>query len=77
MESKNTQAARKYFREMDKKAAISDAEKARRKTLEKTAKLRELRLAKEAETRAEEALKPKKKAKKTSRGKLPEFVREA
>ena len=60
MSSAKTAAERKFFREMDKKAALSEAEKARIATLNKTAKLRKLRLAKEAEELAEEATTPKK-----------------
>jgi len=49
---------------MDKKAALSEAEKLRKATLKKTEKLRALRLEKEAVERAEEANKPKKPARK-------------
>ena len=66
----------KFFRAMDKKAAVSDAEKLKKATLKKTAKLRELRLAKEAEDRAAEAAKPKAKKKSVKRKKLPAFERD-
>lgn len=55
-------AERKFFRDREKKAALSDAEKARKAMLEKTAKLRQLRLAKEAEERATQAPKPVRKS---------------
>ena len=45
----------KFFRALDKKAAVSEAQKLKKATLKKTAKLRELRLAKEAEERAAQA----------------------
>lgn len=77
MDSSKVAIASKIFSDMDKKASLSDAEKARNAALKKTARLRELRLAKEAEERAAEALKPKKKRNAPKRRKLPEFVREA
>ena len=55
-----TAAERKFFRDMDKKAALSEAEKFRKATLKKTEKLRALRLEKEAAERAEQAKNPKK-----------------
>ncbi len=61
---------------MDAKAAVAEVEKEKRDTLRKTAKLRELRLAKEAEERAVEAEKPKKAAKTPRKRGLPEFERE-
>lgn len=72
----NTQPSSKFFREMEKKAAVSDAEKTRNATLKKTEKLRELRLAKEAEDRAAETAKPDKKTKAAKRNKLPAFERD-
>ncbi len=72
----NPQPSSKFFREMEKKAAVSDAEKARKATLKKTEKLRELRLAKEAENRAVEAAKPAKKTKAVKKKKLPAFEQE-
>ena len=54
MKSKPSAAESKFLRDMDKKKALSEVEKERRATLKKTAKLRELRLAKEAAERAEE-----------------------
>lgn len=73
MDSKKAAKEERIFRTMDRKAAVSEAEKARKATLKKTEKLRELRLAKEAEDRAAEALKPKKKTKAKKRSKLPTF----
>lgn len=75
MVSKKEAAESRVFRTLDRKAAVSDAEKARRATLKKTEKLRALRLAKEAEDLAAEALKPKKKTKAKKRSKLPTFER--
>lgn len=72
----NPQPSSKFFREMEKKAAVSDAEKARKATLKKTERLKELRLAKEAEDRAAEAANPSKKKKAASKKKLPAFERE-
>ena len=66
----------KFFRAMDRKAAVSDAEKLKKATLKKTAKLRELRLAKEAENRAAEAANPKVKKKTVKRKNLPAFERD-
>lgn len=53
-----SQSASKFFREMDKRAAVSDAEKARLAKLEKTAGLKLLRLDKEAADRAAAAVSP-------------------
>lgn len=64
MTEKGTAAERKFFRDMDKKAALSEAEKLRKATLKKTAKLRALRLEKETAERAAEAENPKKPARK-------------
>ncbi len=75
MAAKKTSAEERVFRTMDRKAAVSDAEKARKAVLKKTEALRALRLAKEAEDRAAEALKPKKKTKAKKRTKLPAFER--
>ena len=75
MESKKSAAALKHFRAMEKKKALSEAEQAKKAVQKKTAKLRELRLAKEAEERAAAAVKPKKK-KAARRSKLPEFERD-
>ncbi len=72
---KNTAASRAY-RQVDAKAARAEHDKEKRDTLKKTAKLRELRLAKEAEDREAEALNPKKPAKKPKKRGLPEFERE-
>ena len=60
MSSDRTKIEQKLFRQMDKKAALSEAEKLRKATLAKTQKLRELRLAKEEAEKALEADKPKK-----------------
>ncbi|MEM8937251.1 MAG: hypothetical protein AAGC77_12665 [Pseudomonadota bacterium] len=43
MAEKGTAAEQKFFRDMDKKAALSEAEKLRKATLKKTAKLRAAR----------------------------------
>lgn len=67
MKKEASPAERKFFRDMDKKAALSEAEKARQATLKKTAKLRAQRLEKEAAERAEAAANPKKPAKKKKR----------
>lgn len=75
MVSKKTSAEERVFRTMDRKAAVSEAEKARKAVLKKTEKLRALRLAKEEEDRAAEALNPKKKTKAKKRSKLPTFER--
>ncbi|MBL4620503.1 MAG: hypothetical protein JKX88_10460 [Marinicaulis sp.] len=75
VKSTNAQPSSKFFREMEKKAAVSDAEKARKATLKKTEKLRELRLAKEAEDRAAEAARPA-KTKTEKKKKLPAIERE-
>ncbi len=66
----------KLFRTMDKKAAVSDAEKLKKETQKKTAKLRELRLAKEAEDRTAQGTKTKAKKKSVKRKKLPAFERD-
>lgn len=76
LSSKKSNAHDKVFRQVDAKAAVAEHEKEKRDTLRKTAKLREQRLAKEAEERAAEALKPKKAAKTAKKRGLPEFVRE-
>lgn len=60
MSSDMTKAEQKFFRAMDKKAALSEVEKLRKATLAKTKKLRELRLAKEEADKLLEADKPKK-----------------
>lgn len=65
----------KHFREIDKKAALSEHEKARKATLAKTAKLKGLRLVREAEETAAAALNPKKKRKAPQKRKLPAFER--
>ena len=64
MREKGTAAELKFVRDMDKKAALSEAEKLRRATLKKTEKLRALRLEKEAAERAAEEANPKKPARK-------------
>ena len=76
MASGKSTARDKVFRQVDAKAALAEHEKEKRDTLRKTAKLREQRLAKEAEDRAADALKPKKTAKTAKKRGLPEFVRE-
>ena len=76
MSSKKSNAHDRVFRQVDAKAAVAEHEKEKRDTLRKTAKLREQRLAKEAEDRAADALKPKKAAKIAKKRGLPEFVRE-
>lgn len=76
MSSQRTGNDDKFFRAMDRKEAVSDAEKLKKATLKKTEKLREQRLAKEAEDRAAEAAKPKTKKKAAKRRKLPAFERE-
>ena len=76
LSSKKPKVETKFFREMDKRAALSDAEKARKEELKKTAKLRALRLAKEEEERIAAAANPKKKAKKAKRRGLPAFERD-
>lgn len=68
----------KFFRAMDRKAALSEAEKLKKATLKKTAKLRALRLAKEAEEHAAEAANPKRAKKRTAKKrKLPAFERDS
>lgn len=66
----------RQFREADKKAAETEYEKNRKKVLANTAKLKALRLAKEAEDSAAAALKPKKTKKAVGKRKLPAFERE-
>ncbi len=72
----NKQPTSKFSKEMEKRAAVSDVEKARRATQKKTETLRELRLAKEAEERAAAEAKPKKKKRATKKKGLPDFERE-
>lgn len=72
----NSNAQNKAYRQIDAKAAVAEAEKEKRDALKKTARLRELRLTKEAEDRAADALKPKKAAKTPRKRGLPEFERE-
>ena len=72
----NQQPSSKYSKEMEKKAATSEVEKARRATLKKTESLRALRLAKEAEDLAAKAAKPSKKKRTTKKSGLPDFERE-
>ena len=55
---------------------MAEHEKEKRDALKKTARLRELRLAKEAEEREAEALREKKPAKKPKKRGLPAFERE-
>ncbi len=71
MDPKKADIAAKAFREMDKKAAVSDAAKAREAALKKTAKLRELRLARDAEERAAQPARTKRQA--AGKRKLPPF----
>ena len=52
-----TPAERKFILDRDKRAALAEAETARQATLQKTAKLRALRLAKEAAAQAEKTIK--------------------
>ena len=66
----------KFLREMEKKKAVSDHEKARRAKQKNTERLRELRLAKEAEEAAAEEANPTKKKKVKRRSGLPPFVPE-
>ena len=54
MAASKSNAYSKVFREVDAKAALAEHEQEKRAALKKTAKLRELRLAKEAEERANE-----------------------
>lgn len=76
MDPKKSSYLDKQFRDSDKKAAESDYEKARKQTLARTAKLKALRLAKEAEDEAAASLKPKKSKKAAGKRKLPAFERE-
>jgi hypothetical protein len=76
MAASKSNAYSKVFREVDAKAALAEHEQEKRAALKKTAKLRELRLAKEAEERAADALKPKKASKAPRKRGLPEFVRQ-
>ena len=55
VQPKNSQPGSKFFREMEKRMAVSDVEKARKATLKKTQALRESRLAKETEDQAADA----------------------
>lgn len=66
----------KHFRAIDRKAAVSEHEKVRKAVLAKTAKLKGLRLVKEAADNAAAALNPKKKRKAAAKKKLPVFERE-
>jgi hypothetical protein len=72
--SKKPDVATKAFREIGKKAAVSDAAKTRDATLKKTARLRGLRLAHEAVERAAQPAKSKKQTR--GKRKLPPFERE-
>lgn len=74
--STRDQPSSKLFKEMEKKAALSDVEKARKATLKKTENLRALRLAKEAEDCAAEAAKPSKKKRTARKRGMPDFERE-
>ncbi|MEZ5892165.1 MAG: hypothetical protein R3C58_03335 [Parvularculaceae bacterium] len=76
MTSSSEKTAARAYRQIDAKAARAEHDKEQRDTLRKTARLRELRLAKEAEERAADALKPKKVAKTPKKRGLPEFVRD-
>ena len=76
MSTPKTNAANRAYRQIDAKAAVAEHEKEKRDALKKTERLRELRLAKEAEDKAADALKEKKPAKKARKRGLPEFVRE-
>lgn len=67
MRQTGTPAERKVFRDMDKKKALSEAEKLKQATLEKTAKLRAQRLEKEAAERAEAEANPGSPEKKRKR----------
>lgn len=76
MVQKGASSERKFFRDSDKKAALSEAEKLRRATLKKTEKLRALRLEKEAAERAAEVANPKKPARrKPAKKTLPAWQR--
>lgn len=72
----SSKTASKAYRQVDAKAAMAEHEKEKRDALKKTARLRELRLAKEAEDRAAEALQEKKPAKKPRKRGLRAFERE-
>ncbi|MBT8471472.1 MAG: hypothetical protein KJN99_02645, partial [Marinicaulis sp.] len=74
--SSTDQPNSKFLRDMEKKKAVSDHEKARRAKLKNTERLRELRLAKEAEEAAAEEANPTKKKKTKRRSGLPPFVPE-
>lgn len=76
LSARKSNAHDKVFRQVDAKAALAEHEKEKRDTLKKTAKLREQRLAKEAEDRAADAQKPKKLAKTPKKRGLPEFIRQ-
>ncbi len=76
MTTKKTGNDEKFFRALDKKAAVSEAETLKKANLKKTMKLRELRLAKEAEERAAEAANPKPKKKTVKKKKVPPFDRD-
>ncbi|MFC2952632.1 hypothetical protein ACFOOP_11900 [Marinicaulis aureus] len=76
MSTPKTTAANRAYRQIDAKAARAEHDKEKRDTLKKTERLRELRLAKEAEDKAADALKEKKPAKKPRKRGLPEFERE-
>lgn len=67
MRQTGTPAERKVFRDMDKKKALSEAEKLKQATLKKTAKLRAQRLEKEAAERAEAEANPDSPKKKRKR----------
>ena len=71
----SSKTASKAYRQIDAKAAIAEHEQEKRAAQKKTARLRELRLAKEAEDRAADALVEKSAKKPRKRG-LPEFERE-
>ena len=53
-----TPAERKFILDRDKRAALAEAETARQVTLQKTARLRALRIAKETAAQAEKTIKP-------------------
>jgi len=76
MSTPKTNTANRAYRQIDAKAALAEHEKEKRDALKKTARLRELRLAKEAEDRAADASKEKKPARKAKKRGLPEFERE-
>jgi hypothetical protein len=66
----------RQFREADKRAAENEHEKAKKKILANTARLKALRLAKEAEDKAAKAQKPQKPRKPATKKGLPAFERE-